>query len=225
MKSCVIVPTRGRPENMARLAASFVGTNARADLYAIIDNDDPKWDEYVKNDSYVCLPSDNKTGGSAKALNDGLRLLLDYAVYPFYDVFIIFGDDVLPQTLEWDTAMQKALQGKTGVVYGNDLIQGENLPTHFAITRDIVEHLQGFAPPGVNHLYVDNFAKQLGTDLDCLIYLPDIILEHLHPVTGKVEWDESYARVNNEALYRDDLLAMQTYLRSAAYADLIDALK
>jgi len=47
---------------MARLAASFLGTNASVDLYAVIDNDDPKWDEYAKNEDFKCLPSDNKTG-------------------------------------------------------------------------------------------------------------------------------------------------------------------
>ena len=59
---------------MARLAASFLGTNASVDLYAVIDNDDPKWDEYVKNEAYMCMPSDNKTGGCAKALNDAAML-------------------------------------------------------------------------------------------------------------------------------------------------------
>ena len=91
MKSCVIVPTRGRPENMARLAESFVCTNASVDLYAVIDNDDPKWDEYVKNENYKCLPSDNKTGGCAHALNDAAKLLLDYSRFPIYDLYIFYG--------------------------------------------------------------------------------------------------------------------------------------
>ena len=82
------MPTRGRPENMARLAASFVGTNASADLYAVIDNDDPKWNEYAKDDSYICLPAENKTGGCAHALNSAAELLLDFANYPFYDLYI-----------------------------------------------------------------------------------------------------------------------------------------
>jgi hypothetical protein len=225
MKSCVIVPTRGRPENMARLAESFVGTNAQADLYAVIDKDDPKFDKYLDNKDYMCLVSDNQTGGAAKAFNDGAQLLLDSSVFPFYDIFIFFGDDCLPQTLNWDQSLQKALLGKTGVAYGNDLLQGENLPTHFAVTRDIVERMQGIVPPGIKHLYMDNFVKQLGLDLDCLIYLPEVVLEHLHPVANKAEWDEGYKRVNQESLYTEDLLAMQIYLRSSEYADLVNALK
>jgi hypothetical protein len=210
---------------MARLAASFVGTNAQADLYAVLDKDDPKLDQYLDNKDYKCLVADNQTGGAAKALNNGAELLLDCSVFPFYDIFIVMGDDCLPQTIDWDTSLQKALSGKTGVAYGNDLIQGENLPTAWAMTRDIVEKMPGIAPQGIKHLYVDNFVKQLGQDLGCLIYLPEIILEHLHPTVGKAEWDEGYLRVNNEALYTEDLLAMQTYLRGSEYADLVDALK
>lgn len=225
MKSCVIVPTRGRPENMARLAAAFVGTNAQADLYAVIDKDDPKFDEYLDNKDYMCLVSNNETGGCAQALNDGAQLLLDCSVFPYYDFFIFLGDDVVPQTLEWDKAIETALLGKTGIAYANDLFQGENLPTHFTMTRDIVERLRGMAPKGITHLYIDNFAKQLGIDLDCLIYLPEVILEHLHPAADKSDWDEGYIRVNQESRYTDDLLAMQIYLRSSEYADLIYALK
>ena len=147
MKSCVIVPTRGRPENMARLAASFVSTNASVDLYAVIDNDDPKWDEYAKNDDYKCLPSENKTGGCAHALNDAARLLLDYSRFPLYDLYIFMGDDHLPRSLDWDKAFEKALLGKTGIAYGDDLLQGQNLPTAFAMTRDIVDELRGITFP------------------------------------------------------------------------------
>jgi hypothetical protein len=219
------VPTRGRPENMARLAASFVGTNAQADLYAVLTKDDPEFDKYLDNKNYMCLVSDNYTGGCARPLNDGAKLLLDSSVFPFYDIFIFMGDDHLPQTLEWDLSLQKALMGKTGIAYGNDLLQGQNLPTQWAMTRDIVERLQGMAPPGIKHLYIDDFAKQLGIDLNCLIYLPEVIIEHLHPLANKAEWDEGYKRVNQDAWYTEDLLAMQTYLRSSEYADLVNALK
>lgn len=225
MKTCVIVPSRGRPENMARLAASFGGTNASADLYAVIDNDDPRWNDYTRDDLYACLPSDNKTGGCAYALNSATELLLDYSNFPFYDLYIFMGDDHLPRSADWDKAFQKALMGKTGIAYGDDLLQGQNLPTAYAMTRDIVEELQGMTFPGCKHLYFDNFVKQLGIDLNCLIYLPNVIIEHLHPVAGKAEMDEGYVRVNQSQWYEEDLLTLQKYLRSQKYADLINKLK
>jgi hypothetical protein len=57
------------------------------------------------------------------------------------------------------------------------------------------------------------------------VYLPDVIIEHLHPAAGKAEMDEGYARVNQPKWYEEDLLTLQKYLRSQEYAGLIDKLK
>ena len=221
MKMCVVVPSRGRPENADRLAKAFKDTNTEADLYFVIDNDDPKWDEYAKNKNLQLLPADNKTGGCANSLNTGAVYLLDFSNYPLYDYFVFMGDDHLPRTQNWDQAFIQALGINTGIVYGDDLLQGANLPTAFGMSRDLVVELQGMTFPGCVHLFFDNFVKQLGLDLNYLKYLPDVIIEHLHPVAGKAEMDEGYARVNQPKWYEKDLLALQQYLVSAEYAELV----
>ncbi len=43
---------------------------------------------------------------------------------------------------------------------------------------------------------VDNYWRDLGTAAGCLTYLPDAIVEHLHPSAGKAALDEGYGRVN-----------------------------
>jgi len=221
MKMCVVVPSRGRPENAERLAQAFKDTGAEADLYIVIDNDDPKWNEYAKSENYKKLPADNKTGGCAKSLNTGAVLLLDITKYPLYDYFVFMGDDHLPRTQGWDKAFIQALGQNTGIVYGDDLLQGSNLPTAFGMSRDLVEELQGMTFPGCVHLFFDNFVKQLGLDLEYLKYLPDVIIEHLHPIAGKAEMDEGYARVNQPKWYEQDLLILQRYFASAEYAELV----
>jgi len=225
MKMCVVVPSRGRPENAERLAQAFIDTQTEADLYFIIDNDDPKWNEYAKNENIKCLPADNKTGGCAASLNSGAVRLLDILNFPLYDYFVFMGDDHLPRTQNWDQAFIQALGLNTGIVYGNDLLQGENLPTAFGMSRDLVLQLQGMTFPGCIHLFFDNFVKQLGIDLNYLKYLPDVIIEHLHPVAGKAEMDEGYARVNQPKWYEEDLLTLQKYIRSQEYADLVTKFK
>jgi len=221
MKMCVVVPSRGRPENAERLAQAFKDTNTEADLYVIIDNDDPKWDEYAKSENYKKLPAENKTGGCAKSLNTGAVYLLDITKYPLYDYFVFMGDDHFPRTPGWDKAFIQALGQNTGIVYGDDLLQGNNLPTAFGMSRDLVEALQGMTFPGCVHLFFDNFVKQLGLDLEYLKYLPDVIIEHLHPIAGKAEMDEGYARVNQPKWYEQDLLTLQRYFTSAEYAELV----
>ena len=221
MKMCVVVPSRGRPENAERLAQAFKDTNTEADLYVIIDNDDPKWDEYAKSQNYKKLPADNKTGGCAKSLNTGAVNLLDITKYPLYDYFVFMGDDHLPRTPGWDKAFIQALGHNTGIVYGDDLLQGANLPTAYGMSRDLVNELRGMTFPGCIHLFFDNFVKQLGLDLEYLKYLPDVIIEHLHPIAGKAEMDEGYARVNQPKWYEQDLLTLQRYFTSPEYAELV----
>ena len=221
MKMCVVVPSRGRPENAERLAQAFKDTNTEADLYVIIDNDDPKWNEYAKSENYKKLPADNKTGGCAKSLNTGAVYLLDITKFPLYDYFVFMGDDHIPRTQGWDKAFIQALGQNTGIVYGDDLLQGANLPTAFGMSRDLVNELRGMTFPGCVHLFFDNFVKQLGLDLEYLKYLPDVIIEHLHPVAGKAEMDEGYARVNQPKWYENDLLTLQKYLGSVEYAELV----
>jgi hypothetical protein len=221
MNMCVVVPSRGRPENADRLAKAFIDTNAKADLYFVVDNDDPRWEDYTRHDKYTVLPADNKTGGCAASLNTGAVMLLDIIKFPLYDYFVFMGDDHIPRTEGWDQAFYQALRYNTGIAYGDDLLQGANLPTAFAMTRDLVDELRGMTFPGCIHLFFDNFVKQLGLDLEYLKYLPDVIIEHLHPVAGKAEMDEGYARVNQPKWYEQDLLTLQKYLASAEYAELV----
>lgn len=225
MNMCAVVPSRGRPENAERLAQAFKDTGVDCDLYIVIDNDDPKWNEYAKSENFKKLPADNKTGGCAKSLNTGAVYLLDITKFPLYDYFVFMGDDHLPRTQNWDKAFVQALKFGTGIAYGDDLLQGENLPTAFVMSRDIVNELRGMTFPGCIHLFFDNFVKQLGIDLGNLQYLPNVIIEHLHPIAGKAEMDEGYARVNSPKWYEEDLLALQKYLRSQEYADLVNKLK
>jgi hypothetical protein len=218
---CVVVPSRGRPENAERLAQAFKDTGAEADLYIVIDNDDPKWNEYAKSENYKKLPADNKTGGCAKSLNTGAVLLLDITKYPLYDYFVFMGDDHIPRTPGWDKAFIQALGTNTGIVYGDDLLQGANLPTAYGMSRDLVNELRGMTFPGCVHLFFDNFVKQLGLDLEYLKYLPDVIIEHMHPIAGKAQMDEGYERVNQPKWYEKDLLTLQKYLSDMEYASLI----
>ena len=115
------------------------------------------------------------------------------------------GDDHRPRTVGWDTAYLEALRELgSGIVYGNDLLQGERIPTQVAMTTDIVRELGFMAPPVLKHLYVDNFWRDLGTAAGCLRYLSNVVVEHMHPIAGKAPWDDGYARVNAPTMYSGD---------------------
>lgn len=194
----VIVPTRGRPQNAARLTKAFEETDSlNADLVFIVDRDDPMLPGYQQRaESWIApwlLVHRGETGtGLVPALNWAASLYADV-----YDHLGFMGDDHLPRTAGWDAHVLGALDtAEPRVVYGNDLLQGEALPTAAFIPSRLVRALGFMAPPGLRHLYVDNFWLQLGRDLGGLRYLPDVVIEHIHPAAGKTAMDERYQVVN-----------------------------
>jgi len=93
------------------------------------------------------------------------------------------------------------------------------------MTGNIVKALDGMVPPGLIHLYLDNFWMQLGKDLGAMTYLGHVVIEHLHPIVGKAKWDEVYKAVNAEDVYAADAKAFYEYITGAAYSELLAALQ
>ncbi len=216
----VLVPSRNRPENIAELIKSLDETETESDLIVIIDDDEPQTDAYLQLGCDVLMVEKNGKG-MAKPLNFAAR---HYANK--YRHFAFLGDDHRPRTKNWDVHFINALDELgTGLVYGNDLLQGKNLATAIAMTGDIVRALGGMVPPDMIHLYLDNFWMQLGQDLNAMTYLDDVILEHMHPIAGKAQWDEGYREVNAEEVYSADKKALDDYLASDAYPQLLNALR
>jgi hypothetical protein len=122
-----------------------------------------------------------------------------------YDVVGFMGDDHRPRTLDWDHTIAAIAKREPGsVIYGNDLIQGAALPTAVFMDARIVRALGWFVVPGMTHLFMDNLWKTLGEQLGTLRYLPEIVIEHVHPIAGKAEWDDGYREANDGAVWEHD---------------------
>jgi hypothetical protein len=209
----VIVPSRGRPEAARTLARVFTETcTADTQLVFAIDGDDPERPEYTKflqeRPARCPYGIEQPTGTMVSALNSAALTAATR------DAFAVgfFGDDHCPRTYGWDTAYVDTLRELgTGIVYGNDLLQGERIPTQVAMTSDIIRTLGFMAPPALTHLFVDNFWLDLGVKAECIRYLPDVIVEHRHPIAGKADWDAGYARVNDARMYQADGTAYAQY--------------
>lgn len=207
----VIVPTRGRPENAARLAQAFKDTDAlNAVAVFVTDWDDPKLPDYrrlLDKGAIARLMIVDHSGGMCYALN--------YAAVRYaevYDAVGFMGDDHLPRTRGWDGTVLEALDSlEPRIVYGNDLLQGVNLPTAVFMQSRMIRALNMMAPQSMQHLYLDNFWKELGERVGGLVYLPDVIIEHLHPVNGKAVWDERYTAVNAPERDQADRAAWLAY--------------
>ncbi len=201
--------------NATALLAAHEELSAASDLLFIIDANDPEHDQYhFEVGQERCMTIENQTRGMAYPINKAANAI---AKQDKYDFFAFLGDDHRPRTAEWDLQLMAAMQQRPSMAYGNDLLQGKRLPTMIVMTSDIVKALGGMVPPNMKHLYLDNFWKKLGEDLGALTYLDEVIVEHMHPVAGKAEWDEGYKEVNAQEVYSFDALAYQNYIQSEAY--------
>lgn len=216
----LIVPTRQRPDNARRLLTAFYATIADSDrshIWFVVDDDDPCMNDYLTLHTmlpHLIISSPPGPPGMVHSLNFATTFL-DSTTH----VVGFCGDDHLPRTLNWDGEIVRTMK-HNGVSYGNDLLQGANLPTAVFLDNRIVEALGYMAPPSLYHLYVDNTWKTWGERLGTLTYLPDVIIEHLHPVAGKATSDESYEQNNSSETYTHDEVAYREYCRTDLERDL-----
>lgn len=221
----LIVPTRGRPKNIEALAEALKQSETlHTDLILVCDDDDRELENYKRllpnlACSFFVFPREAK--GMAAPLNRAARDLMSS-----YKYLGFMGDDHRPRTKNWDLMFINILDELgTGLVYGNDLHQGKALPTAIAMTSDIAYALNGMVPPNMIHLYLDNFWLTLGNDLDKIVYLPDVVIEHCHPYFGKAPMDQGYKDVNDPTVYSADRAAFENYIASDEYRELLVKLR
>lgn len=226
----VIIPTRGRPQAIAEIAEAWNATGATADLRFVIDDDDPAEDEYL-----AAITKISKTPRSWRLhFTDGPRLRLcgslnDAARHdaPNYRYLAFMGDDHRPRpaAMPWDARIRECLSAGPGIVYGNDLLQGEGMPTAVAMTSDIVRTLGYMAPPKLVHLCLDLVWRDWGRGTGRITYLPDMVIEHLHPAAGKAELDAGYEECNSQEQVSADATAYYAYRDGGGLAADLDKLR
>jgi GT2 family glycosyltransferase len=147
------------------------------------------------------------------------------AANPGHFAYFAAGDDHLIETPSFDTIILNHLHDmKTGFVYGADGLMNEFLPTAGAMTGNVIEALGYMSLPELIHLYVDNFWKDLFSEIGKLKYNPDLKISHLHPSGGFTAWDEQYKEVNDPAMYAHDSEAYEQY-KTTRFAEDVQKLR
>ena len=209
-----IVPSRGRPQNAADLITAWTDLTYDSKLVFVLNDDDPTLDAYmeiVTDDSgYFLMRSPARS--MVEALN--------WAALQMTDDFVGFmGDDHRPRTKFWDSSLETRMKESGALIaYGNDLIQGPALPTAVLLNRRVITANGYMAPPVLRHLYVDNYWRALGEGVGSLMYCGDVVIEHVHPIAGKAEWDDGYARVNAGHMYEQDRAAWDAFVADGSLA-------
>lgn len=204
----LIVPSRGRPQNIVRLYEALAKTESDVELVVGVDADDPKIDEYYeivnnRNFTLVVSPERRRFGPTLNALS--LRFADEYEYLAWC------GDDHLPITKGWDQRYREELDKGAGIVYGDDLIMGESIATQLAFTPDIPKALGYAVPNTFIHLFIDNYFMKLGEKIGGAVYVPDVIFQHLHPIAG-AKSDKTYEEANCNENWNNDRTAFDNYL-------------
>jgi hypothetical protein len=192
----ILLPTRGRPDNLARFVEAVEATADDWHLYLRLDYCDPQAHLYdmvtlVDRCSRVTITHGERIGFGA-SLNE----LAFHAERDGMSHIGMFGDDVVPETPHWDTRLIWGLGDDLGVAYGDDGLRHKHdpdLPTHYITQIEVYNRLGYLAPPTIRHLFLDNVARDVGRYLKNFVYVP-VSIRHLHPwVVGEHAHDPTYA--------------------------------
>lgn len=208
----VIIPTRGRPQAVPEVLQAWRDTGATADILFAIDEDDPQRNAYLQHQridpddqfvhTFFTWPRLRLCGTLNQAATE---------LAPAYRYLAFLGDDHRPRTVGWDARFRECLSGGPGIVYGNDLLMSERMPTAVAMTSDIVQTLGYFAPPVLTHLCLDLCWLDWGRGMQRITYLDDVVIEHMHPANGKAQLDAGYEECNSPEQVSADSAAYYAY--------------
>ena len=180
MRLLTICPTRNRIQLFREMYDSFKTTSSSAMIVAL-DEDDPQFEEYkdflTENHQpfFECMP-DTVTN----------HFNMCYRCLPNYDFYHLTNDDVLYSTKDWDVKAMNLLTEKGGgIAYGNDMLQGQNLPTFPIISKAVVDAVGWIQEPGLERLCGDCVWNEIGRMAKCLHYMPDLLIEHRHWLNNK----------------------------------------
>lgn len=225
----VIIPSRGRPESVERMAVAFAETGA--DEVAVvwaIEADDPTADEY---DAAVAewfaygTVERLAAGNMVRAINlASAAVLVDLDPY----AIAVLNDDHVPRTPGWHTTLVDGLRTfhpAVGMVYPDDGHQGAKLATVWAVSAEWVRLLNRMVPARVEHLYADNAMLDLATAAGCVTYMPAVLIEHMHPAAGKTPDTAQYRETNSREAYRRDRATFLFWRDSGRRRAQVDALR
>lgn len=195
MNFSLLVPTRARPHNVARLLDSIATTadNPSAIEVVLYVDDDDRQSHHLTHDT---LKTESIVGDRRPMSK------MFSACYQRCSgaIIMLCGDDVVFRTAGWDqqvAARFERFPDRIALIYGNDLLKGESLCTHPFLSREACEQLGRPCPPEYPGEYIDThifdvFHKLRCAGRDRIVYLDDVVIEHMHYSVGKAPVDDTY---------------------------------
>lgn len=187
----IILPFRdggtGRTEQLVEAVSSWKAqTEDLSELYIITDED-----EQINHPVFV----ESYSGVHWLSVPAGLTLMekLNYHALDIadqHDYIQFLAHDIVLKT-PWESRFIDFLEDvEIGMVYGNDLVHNGRLATHPCIKSSMIKAVGFYGCPAVEHNFFDNYWMAVAQSFGMCMYLPDVVMEHNHPIVGKAEKDK-----------------------------------
>ena len=212
MRLGMLIPSRGRPGNIARLWQSMQDTcTGDTELLVGLDENDPSRSEYPPGPRYF-------TSNVLRFVTAWVNYLAVETLDEF-DCVGHFGDDNTCDTKGWDERICDSLT-RQPFAFANDLYPRTpgSLSCHVFMRSDVVRVLGYAGPPEISHMYVD--VAWMAWCVSCgYEYLDDVRLPHHHYTMG-ASHDQTYA--DSYAQTGVNLQAWHAYSRRSGEGGLND---
>lgn len=190
----ILVPTRKRPENVIRLIESAEKTANNPEKLEFVF--------YVDHDD-LTFPILNTT--IQVKIVKGPRVWLSIIQNILFanstgDLLMYAADDIVFLSQDWDLAIKREFENfedRILLVFGNDLgSHGKSIAIHGFLHRRWIETVGAFAAPFRLSL-TDLWHTENARIIDRLVYLPDLMIKHIHYRQGGKEatFDQTYMDV------------------------------
>lgn len=195
----LLLPTRGRPALVARLFESIRAKTAhlaRVEVVLCIDDDDV--DSHGISDPRIKI---TKIIGPRRSMGAYNTACLEKSEG---DIAILINDDMVIRTDAWDNLVRQLDQrfdDKIYLGYGNDLYKGRNLCAFPILSRRCCKALTDPFPEAYQGAFIDYhlldiFSRLQKAGHDRIVYLENLVFEHMHFRSGKAQNDATYQARN-----------------------------
>jgi Glycosyl transferase family 2 len=187
----VICPTRNRPELLRRLWQSAKDTASVM----------PEFCTYIDDDDTLSVPVCEELGikyrqGPQKVYTQNYN---EAAEVSTGSILFDVADDFIFRESKWDLkviAEFDKVPDKLILVHGFDGTEGAENATHFFVHRHWVNILGYLFPPYFRWANADVWMTKVAKLIDRQVYLPTMLVEHMHLCQGKAPVDSTYAEAS-----------------------------
>ena len=185
----ICLPTRGRPLQLSTMikTATELATDAKGIEFLIyVDEDDLTMVDFSHPNATILR-------GERLTISKMTNLLASISQG---NLIMYAADDIIFRTKNWDSIVLQHYNNsahKICLIHGDDLGQDSNkIATHGFVSRDLYNLLGYLLPTYFRADFCDTWMTEICVKSGTRSFVPNLIIEHIHPAWGKADIDETY---------------------------------